>query len=166
MGSREFTCCFTGHRPGKLPWRYREEDLRCVDLKLEIVQALVKIYDLGYRHFLCGMAEGCDMYFAEAVLAMREIHPDIVLEAAIPCGDQPELWERPQRVRYNGLIDRCDKVTVLQINYTPDCMQRRNRYMIERSSLLLAVFDGRPGGTMNTILSARRRGRTVITIEL
>lgn len=166
MQTRENTCCFTGHRPSKLPWRYQEEDLRCVDLKMEIVQALVRIYDLGYRHFLCGMAEGCDMFFADAVLAMRQEHPDVTLEAVIPCGDQPALWERPQRVRYNGLIDRCDKVTVLQIAYTPDCMQRRNRNMVDRSSLLLSCFNGSPGGTMSTILYAQRQGLEVIQIPI
>ncbi len=27
------TCCFTGHRPDKLPWGIRENDPRCADLK-------------------------------------------------------------------------------------------------------------------------------------
>ncbi len=45
-------------------------------------------------------------------------------------------------------------------------MQRRNRYMVERSSLLLACYDGQPGGTMSTILLARRSGLRVVTIEL
>lgn len=166
METRDITCCFTGHRPVKLPWHYREEDLRCVDLKLEIVQALVEIYDRGFRHFLCGMAEGCDMYFADAVLAMREIHPEITLDAVIPCGNQPELWEQPQRVRYNDLIDRCNQVTVLQVAYTPDCMARRNRYMVDRSALLLACYNGFPGGTMSTILYAERQGLEVLQIPI
>ena len=45
-------------------------------------------------------------------------------------------------------------------------MMRRNRYMVDRSSLLLACFDGQSGGTMNTILYAQRRGVKVIIIEL
>ena len=35
---RETTCCFTGHRPGKLPWRDDETDPRCVALKESIRQ--------------------------------------------------------------------------------------------------------------------------------
>ena len=166
MDQRNVTCCFTGHRPSKLPWLYREEDVRCVNLKLDIVQQLTMAYDRGFRHFICGMAEGCDMYFAEAVISLREIHPDVTLEAAIPCGTQSERWVKAQRQRYNRLIDACDRVTVLQISYTPDCMQRRNQYMVDHSALLLACFDGTPGGTMKTILYAQRQNLDVVVMEL
>ena len=166
MTERNKTCCFSGHRPSKLPWHYREEDPRCLNLKLDIVQQLTSAYDRGFRHFICGMAEGCDMYFADAVIALRQIHPDVTLEAAIPCGTQSERWVKTQRQRYNGLLDACDQVTVLQIHYTPDCMQRRNRYMVDSSSLLLACFDGSPGGTMNTIVYAQRQKLEIISIEI
>ena len=166
MGDRAHSCCFTGHRPMKLPWGMNERDPRCTALKLELAARLEAIYALGYRHFLCGMAIGCDMYFAEAVLALREVHGDVTLEAAIPFGDQPGRWDEAQRRRYNSLIDRADKVTVLQIGYTSDCMMQRNRYMVDRSSLLLACFDGRPGGTMNTILYAERSGVKTVVIEV
>ena len=163
---REHSCCFTGHRPQKLPWGINEEDPRCMALKLELEARLAGIYELGWRHFLCGMAIGCDMYFAEAVLRLRQAHPDVTLEAAIPCGDQPNRWSRAQRQRYNALLDRSDKVTVLQISYSPDCMLRRNRYMVDRASLLLACFDGRPGGTMKTILYAERSGVKTLVIDI
>ena len=166
MDERETSCCFTGHRPQHLPWGANEDDPRCKALKEELRQRLEGIYESGYRHFIGGMAIGCDMYFAEAVLELKEKHPDVTLEAAIPCGGQPERWSLEQRKRYNRLIDRCDTVTVLQIDYTPDCMMRRNRYMVDRSSLLLACFNGQPGGTMNTILCAMEQAVPVIRIEI
>ena len=166
MIDRDHSCCFTGHRPGGLPWGAAESDPRCVALKDELSMRLQGIYEAGYRNFICGMALGCDMYFAEAALALRELRPEVSLEAAIPCGSQPDRWPKSQRERYNGLIDRCDKVTVLQYGYTRDCMMRRNRYMVDRSSLLLACFDGHPGGTMNTILYAERESLRVIVIEI
>ena len=39
MGGAD-TCCFTGHRPDKLPWGTREEDPRCAALKGRIAAAL------------------------------------------------------------------------------------------------------------------------------
>ena len=166
MDERATTCCFTGHRPSHLPWGANELDPRCAAMKQELRQRLEGIYASGYRHFIAGMAIGCDMYFAEAVLALKKAHPDVSLEAAIPCGGQPERWNRAQRERYNRLIDQCDKVSVLQIEYTPDCMMRRNRYMVDHASLLLACSRGIPGGTMNTMLYAMREKIPVITIEI
>ncbi len=166
MDERNARCCFTGRRPQHLPWGMREDDARCLRLKAELAARLDGLYEAGYREFICGMALGCDMYFAEAVLALREKHPDVRLEAAIPCGDQPERWNRAQRLRYNALLDRCDKVTVLQIRYTPDCMMRRNRYMVDRSSLLLACTDGQPGGTLNTVVYAMEQGLELVTVEI
>ena len=72
MPARQESCCFTGHRPAKLPWGYNESDPRCVKLKERIADAVLLAYQEGYRHFLCGMAQGCDLYFCEAVLALRE----------------------------------------------------------------------------------------------
>ena len=166
MDTSETTCCFTGHRPGKLPWGTNENAPRCLALKEELASRLEGVYEAGYRRFLCGMAEGCDMYFAEAVLAMCERRPDVCLEAVIPCGTQPDKWKIRQRQRYNQLLDSCDRVNVLQISYTPDCMLRRNRYMVDHASLLLACFDGHPGGTMSTILYAQRQNCKVILIDI
>ena len=166
MDEREITCCFTGHRPNKLPWGTNEKNEACRKLKEELKARLEGICELGYRHFICGMAIGCDMYFAETILELKEKYPDITLEAAIPCGSQPEKWYLDQRKRYNRLLDACNTVTVLQIDYTPDCMMRRNMYMVDSSSLLLACFDGRPGGTMNTIAYAQRNDAKVIIIDV
>lgn len=166
MADRNITCGFTGHRPVKLPWGMNENDSRCIALKEEMAIRLEAIYSAGYTHFICGMAIGCDFYFAEAVIALREKHPDITLEAAIPCGTQPDKWALKLRQRYNSLLDSCDEVKVLQINYTPDCMMRRNEYIVDNSALMLACFDGRPGGTMKTLLYAERSGVTTIIIDI
>ena len=76
MRSRQISCCFTGHRPGKLPWRYHEAAPACLSLKRRIANAAEAAYEEGYRHFLCGMALGCDLYFCEAALALRERFPE------------------------------------------------------------------------------------------
>ena len=163
---RDKTCSFTGHRPAKLPWGSNESDERCIALKKELYCRLEGVYQAGYTHFICGMAIGCDMFFAEAVLKLQEEHPEITLEAAVPCGSQPDRWTKPLRERYNAILDKCSVVNVLQIQYTPDYMQKRNQYMIDRSSLLLSCFDGRPGGTMSTILYAQRQGLKTIIIDV
>lgn len=164
MGAREDTCCFTGHRPEKLPWGDQEDDPRCIKLKTRLRDAVESAYETGMRHFICGMARGCDLYFCEEVLHLREKHGDILLEAAIPCLSQADAWSAPERERYRRLVALCDVETVVQQQYTPSCMQRRNRYMVDHASLLIAVHDGLPGGTMQTILYGMKRGLTIVDI--
>lgn len=166
MRSRQISCCFTGHRPGKLPWRYDETDRRCLSLKRRIADAVDAAYEEGYRHFLCGMALGCDLYFCEAVLALREARPDVTVEAAIPCPTQADAWAPDQRARYERLVKACDFETLVSARYTPYCMQRRDRYMVDHASLLIAAFDGTPGGTQYTMQYAMSRGAAIVDLPL
>ena len=165
MYRREETCCFTGHRPEKLPWGKNELDPRCLALKGKIRDAVEAAWAEGKRHFICGMARGCDFYFAEAVLALREEYPDITLEAAIPCAVQSASWSASQRRRWEELVSACDKKTILQEEYTPDCMLKRNRYMVEHSSLVIAVYDGSDGGTRRTLEYAIREKVPFVDID-
>ena len=96
---------------------------------------------------------------------MRIEHEDITLEAAIPCEGQSKLWDKNQRRRYNYLVHQCDIETVMQNEYSDDCMQKRNRYMVDRSSVLVAVFDGTSGGTSQTISYAVKNGLEIIELR-
>lgn len=160
------TCTFTGHRENKLPWRGDETDARCIRLKERIFDAVEAVFQSGVRHYICGMANGCDMYFAEAVIRLREEHPDVTLEAAIPCEGQSGRWSAAQRKRYDRIAAECDYRTVIQREYTPDCMLRRNRYMADASAVLIAAYNGSPGGTRSTLLYAIRQGLQIIEIPV
>ncbi len=166
MRGRQSACAFTGHRPGKLPWGYDEEDSRCVALKQRMVDAIDVAYDQGYRHFICGMALGCDLYFCEAVLALRDRHDDVTVEAAVPCPGQASRWSKADQARYDKLVEACDYETVIAQHYHPGCMQRRDRYMVDHASMLIAAFDGSGGGTRYTILYGIGQGLDVVDIPI
>lgn len=163
---REHTCCFTGHRPEKLPWGCDEDDPRCLSLKERIAAALEEAYAAGMRHFICGMALGADFYFCEAALALRERHGDLTVEAAIPCEEQAAHWREADRQRYFSLVERCDFETMVQHHYDRGCMLRRNRYMVDRSAMLIAAYDGLMGGTMYTIQYAMKKGLEANIIDI
>ena len=90
-------CAFTGHRPHKLPWGSEEQDPRCIAVKTVIEKRLMEALDLGCHTFLCGMAQGCDLYFAEAVLRLRQLRPEIRLIAMLPCPGQADVWREEDR---------------------------------------------------------------------
>lgn len=165
--TRETACCFSGHRTARLPWGDNEEDPRCAALKQRLYHAVETAYQLGYRHFLCGMAQGSDLYFCEAVLALQRIHKTVTIEAAIPFVGQADHWPEADRLRRDRLLNACDFETVVQHSYTSGCMSRRNRYMVDRSALLIAVYDGLPrGGTLNTISYAKRKGLNTMILDV
>ncbi len=157
-------CSFTGNRPEKLPWGEDERDGRCVELKERIGDAVRRVYRAGVRRFICGMAKGCDMYFAEAVIALRDEYHGITLEAAIPCQSQPHGWGEADRERYEYILHQCDSLTLISREYTPGCMQRRNKYMVDSSQILIAARTGSPGGTEQTIRYAKSVGVRVIEL--
>ena len=161
------TCCFTGHRPDKLPWGTDERDPRCTRLKERLGQALERAYQSGCRHFICGMARGADLYFAEAVLALRACFPQVTLEGARPCESQADRWPREERLRYQAILDQCDYETLVQHHYDRGCMARRNRYMVDRACRIIAVYDGEPrGGTAQTLAYAMRQGLELDILEI
>jgi len=164
---KEKTCCFTGHRPDKLPWGEDEADPRCLRLKRAVARAVEDAYVSGIRHFISGMARGVDLYCAEAVLELREAEPDILLECARPCETQADSWPAAEQARYRSILDRCDYETLVQHHYDRFCMLRRNRYMADRSHRLIAVYNGMPkGGTYQTLLYAMKKGLTTRILDL
>ena len=166
MPEREHTCCFTGHREYKLPWGSNENDPRCRKLQQQLFDAVDAVYAAGIRHFICGMANGCDLYFFDAARYLRLQHPEVTIEAAIPYSGQADRWRPELRERYAYDLRQCDYQTLVQETYTPGCMMRRNRYMVDASRILIAAFDGRPGGTARTLEYAAQRRLEIIQIPI
>ena len=159
------TCCFTGHRPDKLPWGFDERDPRCIAIKHSMAREIEALYVRGFRHFISGMAQGCDLWFAEAALALREQYPDLSVEGAVPCPTQADNWPEVQRQRRRDILDRCDLETLVQQHYDRFCMLRRDRYMVDRSAAVLAVFDGTPGGTQYTLNYAMEKKLEILLLD-
>lgn len=159
-------CAFTGHRPHRLPWGADEQDSRCIALKQMIASAVKQAVALGAGTFLCGMARGCDTYFAEAVLEEMRTQPKLELIAMVPCPEQADSWPRADRERYQSLLTACTRTEVLEPAYKQGSMLRRNRIMVERAQLLISVYDGGRGGTGQAVRLAKELGLEVIPIWL
>ena len=118
---REKTCCFTGHRPNKLPWGENEADPRCITLKEAIRREMERAYDRGFRHFISGMAMGCDLYFAEAALALREEYPEV--DEIREVSATSILYAFEDRQVDGAVMDIARAFQLPQYNYTRVCDQ-------------------------------------------
>ena len=166
MSYMKNTVCFTGHRPQNLSFGFDEDHPDCIILKHELEKTIrMLIEEKDAAHFISGAALGVDMWAMEIVLKLKCEYPDITLESAVHCRTQSERWSDGSKARYDKLLSLCDKVTVLQEAYTPECMMHRNRYMVDSSDFVIAVWNGKSSGTGNTVRYAQRNGKTVYRID-
>lgn len=160
---------FTGYRPQKLSFG---NDLSAPDalaLRKNLEAEYMRLIKAGYRKFLTGGAQGCDLMAAEVILELRiRLVNEMRIEhvVCLPCFNYTKAWDEEQRRRLKRIIDDsngCHYVSCSE--YYKGCMQVRNRYMVDNSSLLLAVYDGQKGGTANTVAYARQQKKKVIVIH-
>lgn len=151
------TAAFTGHRCIRYNDRPR--------LRTELERTITTCYDSGIRHFLCGMALGFDMLAAETLLAMRVEYPDIWLTAVIPFRGQPCKFNPADKGRYQSILGKTDNVVCLSETYFDGCFLRRNDYMLNHASHIIAYYNGEPkGGTFYTCRRAERMGLEITNL--
>lgn len=146
-------CCFTGHRPIKFEFGYDEQYETCTRLKIVLAREIKAMIDAGITTFYTGMALGADMWCAEIVLSFKRDLPELGIEliAVIPYEEQAAKWSAEYRKRYFNILDDVQEAILISQFYTPDCKVRRNRYMVDHSTHLIAVYNGSKGDTHNTL---------------
>lgn len=150
MDTLENSVAFTGHRTCRME--------ACGSLR-EVIEGL---YARGMRTFLSGMAVGFDLAAAEAVVACRaDTSPGLRLVAVVPFAGQPARFGAYDRIRYERLLAAADKVVVLSDSYHRGCYAARNDYLTNHASVIVAWYDGSPGGTQYTVRRAVALGREV-----
>ena len=162
---KKYTICFTGHRPKGLPWGYNENSQGCLKFKQYMKELLIQKINEGCNYFIVGMALGVDMIVAEILLELKQEY-DISIECAIPCLHQEIKWSVYQQKHYRNILNKCDKITYVSKEYTLSCMQKRNEYMVDNSDLVIAVWNGTPSGTLNTINYAKSKNIDTIIIDI
>ena len=144
---RNITCCFTGHRPDKLGG-YNEDNPMAEHLKEDLHEEIRQAIVSKYMYFITGMAQGWDTWAAESVLKWKEQCPDIKLIAAIPFEGQESKWPEKAQQRYRDILAKADTVEYIhEPGYAAWKNLERNKWMVDRSSLVIAGWDGSDGGT-------------------
>lgn len=155
---RKHRCCFTGHRPEKL---IRSE----IEIKAALREEIKQAIQDGLTVFITGMARGVDLWAAEIVLDLRKRNQAIKLICAIPHKGFEARWSASWKHLYHHVLDNADLVRVITSGYHTGVYQVRNEWMVNRSARVIAVFNGQPSGTKNTIDYAKNQGIPVRIIE-
>lgn len=149
---------FTGHRQERITTDRN-------NLFAKLYHTVSELYAQGYTTYLTGMAQGFDLLAAEAVWQFRnDNHADIRLIAVIPFSRQAGRFSPEDKHRYYriGQVAEC---VVLSENYYTGCFHKRNDYLIENASVIVAYYDGIPqGGTYYTANKAYQMNKEIINL--
>lgn len=144
---------FTGHRI--LPRDFSAE---------EVEKAVYKAINDNFDTFLVGMAIGFDSLCFRVLEGVR-LNKDIKIIACVPCSDQSEFFNKKQKKEYDRMIKEADEVITLGEKYQSGCMQKRNAFMIDNSSRLIAYLRIKGGGTYSTVKYAVEQGLEIEYIK-
>ena len=159
-------CCCTGHRPNGFPFDYfKDKEKR--NAYLTALQSKIGLaIEQGATQFISGMSLGVDLDFAEIILKLKAKFP-ITLECAMPYPDYSVRWSFEDEKRNYEILKSADKVTLVSDRYFNGCLFKRNRYMVDKSDLVIAVFNGeKKGGTFYTLSYAEKQGKIIEIIDL
>lgn len=150
------SCCFTGHRNIT-----RDGMLRAA---AELEALLPRLVGRGITDFYAGGALGFDYAASVTVINSKKLYPGLTLNLALPCREHMKNWNEADKLMFGRLAERADSVVYVSEDYAPGCMQKRNRYMADRSSVCVCWLSEKTGGTYYTVKYAERMGLEVINL--
>lgn len=147
-----YSCAFTGHR--NIPSDFSLKPLK---------EAILKVLKEGCRVFYCGMAYGFDLIACSTLLEFKNLY-DFKIVACIPCADQAKDFSISDKKLYARMLSACDEKVVLHKTFVKGCMFERDRYMVDKSSALIAYLVERESGTGYTVRYAEEKGLKIIYV--
>ncbi len=146
------TCAVTGHRFFEKP----------VNKKV-INSTFKKLITQGFDTFLVGMALGFDTDCFSSLLKLKKTSKIQVI-ACIPFDGQADNFPQKDREKYYQLLEKADEKIYISHNYNSYCMQKRNKFMVDNCSVLIAYLKRDFGGTFNTVKYAEKKGVEIIRL--
>ena len=153
---KNIACCFTGHR--KIPQK------KYVQIQEKLRDEIVTAIQNGYNFFYAGGAIGFDTMAAQTVLELKAQYSYIKLILVLPCVNQTDGWEQSDIDEYERIKVLADEVIYTSEENKKGCMHKRNRYLVDHSSLCICYMTRKAGGTAYTVKYAESKGVSVINI--
>lgn len=133
--------------------------------------AIERAANRGVVTFISGGALGVDQWAADIVIEIRVERQKrstkglggIQLVIARPFPSQPNRWPTKARRHYEKILQKADRIVETNDDpYAAWKLQKRNEWMVDNSDAIIAVWDGQPSGTANTVEYARKQKQPVL----
>ena len=166
MREQEKTCCFTGHRSSKLPFISDDQHHDTVMLKEALSTEIFGFMMSGCHTFYMGCGEGMDVIFGELVLGIKKRIKGVRLICVPPYIGFEKTHNEPWRSRCEAVIRQADETVNLGDHPVRGGYFIRNRYMVDRATDVLAVYNGGTGGTAYTLEYASKQNRDITIFSI
>ena len=82
----------------------------------------------------------------------------------MPYIGQLNAFSATDKKKYERVLKKCDEVIVLSENYYNGCLHYRDRYMVDKSDVLICFLREDKGGTYYTVNYAKKNNVPVIEV--
>lgn len=144
----------TGHRPPRLNLDYSAVSVDNLTNFAEIVLTGIPNPD----RVIIGGAQGWDTALGLACIKLK-----IPYQVAIPFEGQEDRWPVDSKFIYSQLIKNAESTVIIcDSGYSKYAFLKRDEYMVDNCTEVLALWDGSPkGGTWHTVNYANKLGKLV-----
>ncbi|MDO4618684.1 MAG: SLOG family protein [Clostridia bacterium] len=143
------TVCFTGHR--NIPQR----DTKNIEDKL--YTEIEKLISEGFTDFISGGAKGFDSLASYMVIKHIKEGKKIRLHMAYP-------YKRAMTLKDKEINDFAETITYVCEHYHSGCFHERNRFMVDKSAVVVCYLTEDKGGTYYTVCYAKEKDKKIIKI--
>ena len=147
--NKEKSVSFTGYRTSKILKTSKDPNV-IEEIRQNLKNKIVALYEQGYNTFISGMSEGFDMLAAEVVLRLRTKYPEMKLISVVPFTGQELSYSNLDKKLYEIIFNNSNEVIYTSERYHDRAFFDRNDFMLDNSTAVLCYYDGQPGGTMYT----------------
>lgn len=152
-------CTFTGHRPEKLEGYSEKQVISWLSKQID------EAISCGYTDFITGMQRGVDLWVAEIVLQKKEQNENLRLFAAFAFSGMENGWDKSWIDRFNKVMQKADGHYYIGKSPSRRAFLKRNEWMVDHASRLIAVYTGARGGTLRTIEYAEKNELEIFMID-
>ena len=153
--------CFTGHRPDRLGGYAPNPIQDWVNQSLNDVIQKAIYKEINW--FISGGALGVDQWAAEIIIGIKNQGKPVNLCIAKPFPSQANKWKEEAKTAYDKILQGSDEIIeVSEGGFAAWKMHKRNRWMVDHSKYVIAVWDqAKKGGTWNCLEYALKKGKKV-----
>lgn len=86
---------------------------------------------------ISALETGVDLFATQYILKNK----NIFLECALSFEEQASSYKESERDKYFSVLERCDKLTLVNKKRVFGCKTKRDKYMIENCDIILCFWD-------------------------